>query len=91
MQNDFANAGIDCNEALDLDEGYAGAWGIRGMAKHRLGDHEGATHDLRKALELDPGLSWAEPMLEEAIETCEQLIKLDGTRSDSKASEKSKD
>jgi len=87
MRNDFANAAIDCNKAIDVDESYAGAWGIRGTAKHRMGDHDGAIHDLRKALDLDPEFFWAKPILDEAIEACEHLNKIESIRNAAKALE----
>lgn len=88
MGSDFANAASDCSKAIDIDETYAGAWGIRGTAKHRMGDHDGATHDLLKAFNLEPELSWAKPILEEAIRAIEAYEPI---RNAAAASENSED
>ncbi len=65
MQGDFKGAADDCSKALEADSGYAGAWGLRGIARQKLGDQAAAAEDLARALELDSDLEWARVALEE--------------------------
>merc|ERR1712060_59170 len=49
----------DCGEALKLDPGCAAAWTLRGGAKMRVNDLQGAQADCDRALDLDNSLALA--------------------------------
>jgi len=51
----FANAAIEFSDAIRLRPDYINAYRNRALARHRLGDEEGAAADNRKAAELERG------------------------------------
>ncbi|HEY6565148.1 MAG TPA: tetratricopeptide repeat protein, partial [Pirellulaceae bacterium] len=54
-QGDPAAAMAFANQAIGLDQAFAPAWGVRGMAYYSLGDEDRAFADLTQALDLGAG------------------------------------
>ena len=55
--NDYKNAIIDFNSALNLKPDYLQAWGNMGRAKINVNDYEGAINDLTKAISIKKDLA----------------------------------
>ena len=53
----FGESRASFNTAIGLDNQYAEAYANRGILNDRVGQHEAALHDYRKALELNPELA----------------------------------
>ena len=53
----FGESRESFNRAIGLDSQYAQAYANRGILNDRVGRHEAALHDYRKALELNPELA----------------------------------
>jgi tetratricopeptide (TPR) repeat protein len=59
VETDLDGAIADFSEAIRLDPAAPGAWRLRGIARERAGDRDGALADLRAALERAPA-DWPE-------------------------------
>jgi tetratricopeptide (TPR) repeat protein len=56
---DFDGAIADYDKAIELNPGFASAYGNRGDAKKAKGEFDSAISDYNKAIELMPGFAWA--------------------------------
>ncbi len=67
-RGDFENAALLAGRWIEADPIHAAAWWLRGRARLRLGDIDGAATDLRNALALDMDPGRPLPGFDEAVE-----------------------
>ena len=57
--NDYSDAIIDLNKAIEINPRYAEAYNDRGVAKRGLKDYDSAIADFDKAIEINPNYTKA--------------------------------